>query len=48
MVSPFHAKVADEFLAALAVAVDRARGGATSDSGPAVYGAARPGTERSA
>jgi sphinganine-1-phosphate aldolase len=42
MVSPFHVNVADEFLAALAVAVDRARAGATSDSGPAVYGAARP------
>jgi glutamate/tyrosine decarboxylase-like PLP-dependent enzyme len=48
MVSPFHVRVADEFLAALAVAVDRARGGATSDSGPAVYGAALPGRERSA
>ncbi|MGY2128808.1 pyridoxal phosphate-dependent decarboxylase family protein [Blastococcus sp. SYSU DS0617] len=48
MVSPFHVRVADEFLAALAVAVDRARGGATSDTGPAVYGAALPGRERSA
>ncbi len=48
MVSPYHLKVADEFLAALAVAVDRARGGATSDSGPAVYGAALPSKEHSA
>lgn len=48
MVSPYHAKVADEFLAALAVAVDRARGGAISDSGPAVYGAALPSKEHSA
>ena len=47
MVSPYHLRVADEFLAALAVAVDRARDGATSDSGPAVYGAALPSEERS-
>lgn len=48
MVSPFHVRVADEFLAALALAVDRARGGATSDSAPAVYGAALPSNEHSA
>lgn len=45
MVSPFHVNVADEFLAALAESVEVARGGAISDAGPAVYGAARPGTE---
>ncbi len=45
MVSPFHVRVADEFLAALAVAVEGARDGRTSEAGPATYGAARPGTE---
>jgi hypothetical protein len=42
MVSPYHLKVADEFLAALADAVEGARGGGASDAAPAVYGAARP------
>lgn len=42
MVSPYHLKVADEFLAALRTAVDGARGGSTTDAAPAVYGAARP------
>ncbi len=46
MVSPFHVRVADEFLAALAAAVEVARDGRTSDAGAATYGAARP-TEKS-
>ncbi len=45
MVSPYHARVADEFLAALSAAVDSARDGGTSDSGPATYGAALPEVE---
>ncbi len=41
MVSPFHLKVVDEFLAALAAAVEQARDGRTSGAGPATYGAPR-------
>lgn len=40
MVSPYHVRVVDEFLAALSAAVELARDGRASDAGPATYGAA--------
>jgi glutamate/tyrosine decarboxylase-like PLP-dependent enzyme len=42
MLSPFHAKVADDLLAALATAVESVRDGRTSDGAAATYGSAGP------
>ena len=42
MLSPFHAKVAPDLLAALAAAVDVVRDGRTSDGAAATYGSAGP------
>ncbi len=42
MLSPFHAKVAPDFLTALAAAVAAVRGGRTSDGATATYGSTGP------
>ncbi|HET6907857.1 MAG TPA: aspartate aminotransferase family protein [Mycobacteriales bacterium] len=47
MLSPFHAKVVPDLLAALAVAVATVRDGRTSDGAAATYGSTGPSVERS-
>ena len=42
MLSPFHAKVAPDLLAALAAAAAAVREGRTSDGATATYGSAGP------
>ena len=48
MLSPFHAKVADDLLAGLAAAVAVVREGRTSDRAAATYGSAGPSGTQSA